>query len=454
MRALATICVLLLAVLSITITQVQAFDSATDSETEESEVFQQEALGGSSNPGVSPNSTLNTIVEIPPTQSQIDPAAQYPVWVLDNIYVADSSIACGPSDLPDELPPDSTVAVLSRFCQYEDKEQGLKVDMLLTLTCSWPRVLTYANPGKFKADAQLWLHLRNDNNDTYASLKLRLYEPFDNNPTCKKEEYDEEKIARGVEGNETFELSATCDYVGDCEPDCDYSDAWWSGEDAMFGFKVIGSAGDFKPNFYIWLTYKESYGVTFLLSVTKKGTGSGTVKSSPAGIDCGEDCTQRYPPDTVVALTAHPDPGSFFASWDWRGLQICRDRKKDCVFTLNSDFEIKPVFARPRLRVAIEGYRMGSVTSDPAGINCSSVSTLDEGCSALYDVDEMVKLTAHPVFHSTFEGWEVEGTNSYFIRNEDYELHIKMEEKETIGVTAKFKRVDAAGPARDLLLLD
>lgn len=456
MKALARICLLLLAALSITIAQVQAFDSATDSEADESEVFQQEAQGGSSNQSVSPSSTMNTIDEIPLTQSQIEPAAQDPVWVLDNIYVADISNACGPSDLPEELPPDSTGTVLSRLCRYKDEKQGLDLTMLLTLDCSWPRVLTYANPGKFEADAVLAFDVRDDNKDTYASLKLQLDEPFDNSPTCEKEEYDVKKIPRGVEVSEGLNLSATCDYVGDCAPDCDYYDRWWSGEEAMFGFNVKGSAGDFSPSFYIWLTYKESYGVTFLLSINKSiwSTGTGTVTSNPAGINCGEDCTQRYPPDTLVTLTAHPDPGSFFLNWSYGGRTICWDTKKDCVLIMDTDYKLEPVFVRPRLLVALLGYGEGSVTSDPAGINCSETSSLSGGCNALYDVDEVVKLTAHPGVLSTFEGWEVEGTNSYFIRNEGYELHIKMEEKREVTVNAKFKKDDAAGPARNLLLLD
>ena len=38
------------------------------------------------------------------------------------------------------------------------------------------------------------------------------------------------------------------------------------------------------------------------LTVTKAGTGSGTVTSSPAGISCGADCSQPYNPGTVVTL--------------------------------------------------------------------------------------------------------------------------------------------------------
>jgi Divergent InlB B-repeat domain/PASTA domain len=51
------------------------------------------------------------------------------------------------------------------------------------------------------------------------------------------------------------------------------------------------------------------------LTVTKKGTGAGTVTRSPAGVDCGADCTS-YPWGTKVTLTPTAAPGSHFVEWD------------------------------------------------------------------------------------------------------------------------------------------
>jgi len=51
----------------------------------------------------------------------------------------------------------------------------------------------------------------------------------------------------------------------------------------------------------------------YQLSVSKSGTG--TVKSGPAGITCGFECSQSYAEDMVVTLTATADPGSGFTSW-------------------------------------------------------------------------------------------------------------------------------------------
>ncbi len=51
------------------------------------------------------------------------------------------------------------------------------------------------------------------------------------------------------------------------------------------------------------------------VSVTKDGTGTGTVTSSPPGINCGGDCTEDFPFNEVVTLTATPDSGSSFDGW-------------------------------------------------------------------------------------------------------------------------------------------
>ncbi|MDS4058620.1 MAG: M6 family metalloprotease domain-containing protein, partial [Candidatus Contendobacter sp.] len=53
------------------------------------------------------------------------------------------------------------------------------------------------------------------------------------------------------------------------------------------------------------------------LTVTKAGTGAGTVASITGEINCGATCQYTYPPlaDTVVTLTATPAAGSVFTGW-------------------------------------------------------------------------------------------------------------------------------------------
>ena len=53
----------------------------------------------------------------------------------------------------------------------------------------------------------------------------------------------------------------------------------------------------------------------FSLTVSPAGTGSGTVTSSPAGINCGIDCSEAFAAGTEVTLTATPATGSTFSGW-------------------------------------------------------------------------------------------------------------------------------------------
>src|SRR6266511_2660510 len=53
------------------------------------------------------------------------------------------------------------------------------------------------------------------------------------------------------------------------------------------------------------------------LTVTKAGSGAGTVTSNPSGIACGATCSHAYTHGTAVTLT--PDPGSTSAFAGWSG---------------------------------------------------------------------------------------------------------------------------------------
>jgi alpha-tubulin suppressor-like RCC1 family protein len=61
------------------------------------------------------------------------------------------------------------------------------------------------------------------------------------------------------------------------------------------------------------------------LAVSIAGTGSGTVVSTPAGIDCRSTCTHTFAFGASITLTATADPGSRFAGWsgDCAGTEPC-----------------------------------------------------------------------------------------------------------------------------------
>jgi len=71
----------------------------------------------------------------------------------------------------------------------------------------------------------------------------------------------------------------------------------------------------------------DTFSVTTILShtlkITKTGSGTGKVTSSPAGIDCGSTCSDQFGEGEVVALTPTPDISSTFAGWS--GDSDCSD---------------------------------------------------------------------------------------------------------------------------------
>src|SRR5690606_4151142 len=78
----------------------------------------------------------------------------------------------------------------------------------------------------------------------------------------------------------------------------------------------------------------------FELSVQLAGGGSGAVSSSPAGIDCGTQCTAEFAQDTQVTLTAAPATGSTFAGWSG----ACDGVSATCVVTMAQDSQATATF--------------------------------------------------------------------------------------------------------------
>jgi len=81
----------------------------------------------------------------------------------------------------------------------------------------------------------------------------------------------------------------------------------------------------------------------FALTVNKAGSGTGTVTSTPAGINCGADCTETYDYGTVVSLTAHPGVKSYLVGWDGD----CPDTGITTQVTMDSDKTCTAAFGYP-----------------------------------------------------------------------------------------------------------
>jgi Divergent InlB B-repeat domain/Bacterial Ig-like domain len=98
------------------------------------------------------------------------------------------------------------------------------------------------------------------------------------------------------------------------------------------------------------------------LTVSKNGTGAGTVTSSPAGINCGSTCSALYEAGTPVTLTATPATGSSFTGWTGGGCS----GTSTCQVTLNSATSVSASFAdiaAPQTTIT-GGPAEGSTTND------------------------------------------------------------------------------------------
>jgi hypothetical protein len=132
------------------------------------------------------------------------------------------------------------------------------------------------------------------------------------------------------------------------------------------------------------------------LTVSESGNGSGTVTSSPSGIDCGSTCSASFATGTQVTLTAAAASGSSFTGWSGGGCS----GTGSCVVTMNSAQSVSAAFSSGyALSVSVVGSPGGKVTSSPAGIDCGST------CSANFSTGTQVTLNAGAAPAWGFFGW-------------------------------------------------
>ena len=152
--------------------------------------------------------------------------------------------------------------------------------------------------------------------------------------------------------------------------------------------------------------------VDHVLTVSK--TGSGTIISSPAGINCGSDCSESYEDGTEVTLTGTADDGWVLTDWDFENAditecQLCElavlrgfdyNISVSCTVTMNRSIDAHITFERGGV-IKVTKTGSGTVVSSPGGINCGC------DCSEVFMGDSrIVTLTAIPAIGATFLGWE------------------------------------------------
>jgi RTX calcium-binding nonapeptide repeat (4 copies)/Divergent InlB B-repeat domain len=141
-------------------------------------------------------------------------------------------------------------------------------------------------------------------------------------------------VAKGLSATVTADLAAGTYYievkgVGMLGPATGYSD--------------YGSVGPYS----LALT---ACATTSVLTVTKAGSGTGTVTSTPAGIACGATCSAGFATGSSVVLTAAPQPTSTFAGWSG----ACAGTST-CTVSMSGDQSVTATFGAGTAACTISG---------------------------------------------------------------------------------------------------
>jgi hypothetical protein len=163
----------------------------------------------------------------------------------------------------------------------------------------------------------------------------------------------------------------------------------WSGACSGTGTCDLTIAGDTQVSAVF------AAGNTVLIQVQLTGGGTGTVTSTPAGINCPGTCAMAVPAGTLVQMNATAGANSTFNGWgDGCHGTTCAVTASATTQPIFADFELlTPVATQHTLTVTVAGP--GTVTSTPAGISCPGT------CSAKFDDGSTVALAAAPAAGAT-----------------------------------------------------
>jgi hypothetical protein len=120
------------------------------------------------------------------------------------------------------------------------------------------------------------------------------------------------------------------------------------------------------------------------LTVSKRGTGAGTVTSKPWGISCGSVCRAGYLPGTTVALTAGPEKGSVFKGWggDCTGTGTCKITMRRA-HAVTATFVHKPDAA---IKLGSDSRYLGADIYNVTGAHQARLVTAGRGTTRSFDI--------------------------------------------------------------------
>ncbi|QXP91803.1 InlB B-repeat-containing protein [Methylococcus capsulatus] len=129
--------------------------------------------------------------------------------------------------------------------------------------------------------------------------------------------------------------------------------------------------------------------------------GAGSVKSSPAGLNCaGGSCESGFDQNAQVTLSAVPEPGYVFLGWSGG----CTGTGA-CILTMDGDKSVSAKFissSTPQYKLRVSKPQKGTVTSSPDGIHCGGSG---KSCKASFYQGTEVTLIAMPKDGQYLKRW-------------------------------------------------
>jgi len=143
----------------------------------------------------------------------------------------------------------------------------------------------------------------------------------------------------------------------------------------------------------------------FTLTVSKSGTGSGSITGS--GISCGNDCTEEFTSGTTVTLNATADSNSAFEGWSG-----CDSTSgNNCTVTMNQNRTVTATFSRTCVNVA----GAWNTTEVVDATNCGEgIYTEYETLIVTQDGCNFTAIDSSGTYSGTVQGNQISWTGSYY----------------------------------------
>ena len=164
----------------------------------------------------------------------------------------------------------------------------------------------------------------------------------------------------------------------------------------------------------------------YLLTVTKSGTGSGTVTDTVPGgtINCGSDCTENYTSGTSVTLTASADSNSVFTGWSGAcsgtgSCTVTMDNNKTVTATFN------PSTSSPDFSLNSSNSIYATILKDRAGDSTATTITVTpfNGFSSTVNLSVQSVSPSLPT-GSTFSFVPTSLTSSQYSSGSQFKVHV------------------------------